>query len=115
MAMSSDSLVTCSTAGSNDRVPADPSTPLAVPTGGVIRVSLPAGWRFLYWEGSDHSADAEGTNVTPGGETPDRPSSIDVPAPVRSGDSILGVWAYVIRKDERVVAQIGGSVLVRLP
>jgi hypothetical protein len=108
----SSSVLTCSTSGSTDVIPVDPVSPLQVSGNDVIRLTLPPGWNFLYWEGSDHPLAGEGANVTPGGATPARPTFIDIPSPTRLGSSIAIVAAWVISADGRVVASIEGSVLV---
>jgi hypothetical protein len=113
MTMGSDTAMTCSMAGSNDREHRDPATPLAVTAGGTLRVWLPEGWRFLWWEGWDRAG--EGVNVILGGETLDRPGWIDIPVPSRTGASYVGIEAWAIRSDGRVVAQVMGSVLVVVP
>jgi hypothetical protein len=113
--MGSSGVLTCSTSRTDDTVPSDPILPLIVATGGSVRFALPEGWRFLHWEGWDRPSADDGANVLLGSDTSDAPASIDVPAPSRSGDSILGLDAWVISADERTVAGISGSVLVRLP
>jgi hypothetical protein len=115
MTMGSSSVITCSSVRSDDLVSSDPTVPIVVGIGGTVRLSLPVGWRFLHWEGWDRPAVGDDANVLLGADTPDRPSSIDVPARSRSGDSILGVAAWVISADERTIASISGTVLVRQP
>jgi hypothetical protein len=67
---------------------------------------------IVYWEGADRPVVGEGANVWPGTETPDRPGRIDVPVPLRAGDSIAGYLMWVVRADERVVGRI--EILVRV-
>ncbi len=108
----STSVVTCSTTGASDAIPVDPTNPLHLVAGEMIHVALSPGWHFLYWDSWNRPAGVEGANVTPGGRTPDRPISIDVPAPNRTGSSILGVVAWTISSDGRTVSGIEGTVLV---
>jgi hypothetical protein len=116
MVMGSSTVSTCSTTGTDDRADADPTDALLVPgDGGALTVSLADGWQFLWWEGFDTDADGEGANVRLGRETPERPLSIEIALPVRTGDSVLGVSAWAIRADGRAVAQIGGEALIRVP
>lgn len=113
--MESSTVVTCSTTGSWDAGPMDTASWLSAEPGASVRFVLADGWRFLYWEGWDRPADGDGVNILPGAETPEGPSSIDVPVPSRTGDSILGVEAWVISADERTIASISGAVLLRRP
>jgi len=115
MVMGSSTVSTCNTTGADDREDADPTEPLLVPSAGVLTVSLADGWRFLWWEGFDTDADGEGANVRLGSETPERPQAIEIAAPIRTGDSVLGVSAWAIRADGRAVAQVGGEALIRVP
>ena len=108
-------ILTCSTTGIDDRAEADPTAALLVRGGGNLVVALPDGWRFLWWEGFDSDADADGSNVWPGRKTPERPQSIEIALPSRKGDSFLGVSAWAIRTDRRAVAQISGEALIRVP
>ena len=103
---------TCSTSATSDAIPVDPTDALHVVTGDLVHVALPTGWHFLYWEGWDRAPGLEGANLTPGGRTPDQPTSIDVAIPSRTGASIIGINAWVLSSDGRVVANIEGAVLL---
>lgn len=60
----------------------------------------------MHWQGFDRPALGEGGNVSTGADTPERPRQVDVPVPVRSGDSIAGYTLWVISADGRVVGQL---------
>jgi len=102
----SSTLVTCTMSSASDVVSSEPPAGIAAAPGDLLSLSLPAGWRFLHWEGFDRPAAGEGGNVWPGVETPDRPGRIEVPVPARNGDSIAGYTLWVIRDDGRVVGQV---------
>ena len=102
----SSTLVTCTMSSASDVVSSEPPAGIAAAPGDLLSLSLPAGWRFLRWDGFDRPAAGEGGNVWPGVETPDRPGRIEVPVPARNGDSIAGYTLWVIRDDGRVVGQV---------
>jgi hypothetical protein len=99
-------LVTCTMTSASDTISSEPPNGLSAHAGDVLRLSLPAGWQLLHWEGSDRPAVGEGANVWPGADTPQRPRQIDVPVPVRDGESIVGYTLWVISADGRVVGQL---------
>jgi hypothetical protein len=102
----SSTLETCTMSSASDVVSSEPPAGIAAAPGELLSLSLPAGWRFLHWEGFDRPADGEGGNVWPGVDTPDRPGRIEVPVPARSGVSIAGYTFWVISDDGRVVGQV---------
>ena len=108
----SSTITTCSTTGSNDAVPTDPRHGLKVNPGDVLHLALPPGWHFLRWEGYDHPIVGEGANVWPPTDTPGNPDAIDVPVPIRSGDSIAGYTLWLATADERAVGAL--DILVRV-
>ena len=77
-----------------------------------MTLALPTGWRFLRWEGFDRPAEGEGANVWPAVDTPERPSRIEVPVPIRPGESVAGFHLHIVRGDGRVVGWI--DILVRV-
>jgi hypothetical protein len=99
-------LVTCSTTSAFETVSSEPPPGLSAQAGDVLRLSLPLGWQLLHWQGFDHPAVGDGGNIWNGADTPERPRQIDVPVPVRSGDSIAGYTLWVISVDGRVVGQL---------
>ena len=108
----SSSVMTCS---SSDSVPLASGTavvPLRVAPGDVIRLALPPGWRFLYWQGWNIPG-ASAANTTPEGETPDHPASITLPVPGNAGSWVVGLSIWAISDDWRAVAGIEGTVLVQ--
>jgi hypothetical protein len=108
-------LVTCSMTMASDTVGGgEPPDGLSAHAGDLLRLSLPAGWQMLHWEGFDRPAAGEGGNIWPGADTPDRPGQIDVPVPIRSGDSLAGYTLWVISVDGRVVGQLEVSVRVTI-
>ena len=110
----SSTLVTCTMSSASDVVSSEPPAGIAAAPGDLLSLSLPAGWRFLHWEGFDRPAAGEGGNVWPGVDTPDRPARIEVPVPARKGDSIAGYTLWVIRDDGRVVGQVDIVVQVTI-
>ena len=110
----SSSVITCSTVGSFDGAAVEPRQGLVAHPGDVITLRLPVGWQFLHWEGSDRPAAGEGANVWPGAATPERPGSIQVPAPVRPGDSIAAYSLWVIGAEDRAVTNLEILILVRV-
>jgi hypothetical protein len=102
----SSTLVTCTMSSASDVVSSEPPAGITAAPGDLLSLALPAGWRFLHWEGFDRPAAGEGGNVWPGVETPDRPAQIEVPVPARNGDSIAGYTLWVISDDGRVVGQV---------
>jgi hypothetical protein len=105
---------TCSTASASDTVSSEPPTGVSAHTGDALTLALPPGWVIVYWEGFDRPAVGEGGNVWPGRETPNRPGRIDVPVPLRTGDSIAGYLLWVVSADERVVGRIEITVRVTI-
>ncbi|MEA2576663.1 MAG: hypothetical protein QOD78_251 [Chloroflexota bacterium] len=110
----SSSVVTCSTVGSDDVAAVDPRQGLVAHPGDVITLSLPAGWRFLHWEGSDRPAAGEGANVWLGAATPARPDRIEVPVPIRPGDSIAAYTLWVIGAEDRAIGNLEILIRVRI-
>lgn len=107
-------LVTCSTTMASDTVGSEPPDGLSAHPGDSLRLSLPAGWQMLHWEGFDRPEAGDGGNIWPGVETPERPGQVDVPVPFRSGDSIASYTLWVISADGRVVGQLEVSVRVTI-
>lgn len=107
-------LVTCSTTSASDTISSDPPPGVSAHAGDVLRLSLPLGWHLLHWSGFDRPAVGDGGNVWTGADTPERPRQIDVPVPLRSGDSIAGYTLWVISADGRVVGQLEISVMVTI-
>ena len=110
----SSSVITCSTVGSDDGAAVEPRQGLVAHAGDVITLTLPAGWRFLHWEGADRPAVGEGANVWPGAATPARPDRIQVPVPARPGDSIAAYTLWVIGAEDRAIGNLEILVLVRV-
>jgi hypothetical protein len=108
----STTTVTCTTTGSADAVPSDPAEGVSAGPGDLLTLAVPSGWRFLHWQGSDRPVVGEGANVWPPTDTPERPRQIEVPVPVRSGDSIAAYDLWIISDDGRVIGQM--AVLVRV-
>ena len=107
-------LVTCSTTSAFETLSSEPPLALMAHAGDSLRISLPAGWHLLHWSGFDHPAVGDGGNIWTGAETPERPRQIDVPVPVRSGDSIASYTLWVISADGRVVGQLEISAVVTI-
>ena len=105
---------TCSTASSSDTVSSEPAAGVSARPGDALTLALPPGWVIVYWEGFDRPVAGEGGNVWPGRETPNRPGRIDVPVPLRTGDSIAGYLLWVVSADERVVGRIEITVRVTI-
>jgi hypothetical protein len=110
--MGSSSVVTCSTAGSDDRVVPEPKAPVLAKPGDILVFTLSPGWRILAWQGSERPKGEEGTNIIPSPATPDQPTSIEVPV-ASSGDSIIAVDAWCLRSDGRAVSAISAFAWVR--
>lgn len=108
----SSSITTCSTSDSVPVASGSPVVPLRVAAGDVIRLALPPGWRFLYWQGWNIPG-ASVANTTPEGATPDRPVSITVPVPGNAGSWVVGLSIWAVSDDWRAVAGIEGTVLVQ--
>lgn len=107
------SLATCSTIGVDDGIPADPTKAFAVRPDDVLRLSLPAPWRFLRWSGSISEVGAdEGSVIWTPLETADRPTSVAVVAVGPPGESIATFHLDVMTLDGRVVGDV--DVRVRL-
>jgi hypothetical protein len=56
----------------------------------------------------------EGIDVWPPIDLPSGPRSIDIPAPGRSGRSIIGLMVVLVSDDERAVVDLELRVLVRV-
>lgn len=63
-------------------------------------------------KGSDRNASGEGANVWPAVDTPERPARIEVPVPLRTGDSIAAYTMWPVSADSRIVGQL--DILVRV-
>jgi len=107
-------LVTCSTTSAFETVSSEPPLGLMAHADDSLRLSLPAGWQLLHWEGFDRPTLGEAGNVWTRADTPERPRQIDVPVPGRPGDSIAGYTLWVISADARVVGQLEISVVVTI-
>ena len=103
---------TCSTSASSDAAPEDPTAGMVAQPGDLMTLTVSSGWRILRWEGYDHSAKGEGANVWPPVVTPEGPAQIQVPVPLRSGDSIAGYTLSLVSADGRAVG--GLDILVRV-
>jgi hypothetical protein len=108
----SSTLMTCTTTSVTDAISSEPTEGLLAHPGDRMIMSLPAGWHFLRWEGSDRPVVGEGANVLQPTDTPDRPSQIEVPVPIRTGDSIVGLSTWVVGADGRIVGELGFQVAV---
>jgi hypothetical protein len=108
-------LATCTTTAATDSVEPEPTAGLAAQPGDKLTLSLQSGWQVLHWSGSDHPAAGEGANVWPDRNTPERPTQIRVPVPIRPGESIASYHLDVIRADDRVVGSLEVAVRVTLP
>lgn len=106
--------VTCSTTGVDELDPAPPDEPLLARPGDTLRFTVPEGWRFARWEGSDAPLVGEGGNVWGPTDLPNRPRSIELPVPLRPNDSIVGLTVVLVSDDERVVIELSLWVLVHL-
>jgi hypothetical protein len=103
-------LATCSTVATFDAALPDPETGLMAHEGDHLTLALPPGWQFLRVEGFDHPAVGEGGNIWPPIDTPQRPTTIEVPVPFGPGASIAGYTLTIVSADGRVV----GTVDIRL-
>jgi hypothetical protein len=108
----SATVMTCSTVGTFDAVPPDPTQALAATPGDTLTLTLPAGWQFLRWEGSDRPADGDEAIVHASVDTPGRPSRIVAPVPARAGRSVATFDLWIIGDANRVVAQQAVAVLI---
>jgi hypothetical protein len=111
--MGSSVVTTCSTAGSDDRVPPEPKAPLLARPGDVLVFTIARGWRILAWGSSDRPRKGEGINVIPMTVRPEQPTSIEAPIQ-RRGDSIVGVDAWAVGAGGRAIAHVSAVVWVRL-
>jgi hypothetical protein len=102
----SASLATCSTVATFDAALPDPETGLMAHEGDRLTLALPPGWQFLRWEGFDHPAVGDGGNVWSPIDTPQRPTTIEVPVPFRPGASIAGYTLTITSDDGRVVGRL---------
>ena len=107
-------LETCSTSSAFDTVSSEPLPGLSAHAGDVLRLSLPPGWHLLHWSGFDRPAAGDGGNVWTGADTSERPRQIDLPVPVRSGDSIASYTLWVVSADGRVVGRLEISFAVTI-
>lgn len=96
--------LTCTTTGTQDVVPSDPTGIISAANGDRLKLALPTGWAFLRVEG----------NVMTPIDTPDRPSLIEVPVSAPMGESIVRLNLWLVRDDGRVVGQMEISVRVRV-
>jgi len=110
----SHSTITCSTVGTSDAVPPQPDEPLLAQQGETLRFTVPTGWRYVHWEGSDAPVIGEGTNFWSPTDVPDRPRTLELPVPHRAGDSIVSLSVVLVGHDERVVLGLALQVLVRV-
>jgi hypothetical protein len=110
--MGSSSVVTCSTAGNDDRPVPDPKAPIPGKRRDVLVFTVSPGWRILAWQASDHPRNEEGANIIPSTAMPEQPTSIEVPVS-RSGDSIVAVDVWCLRSDGRAVASVSAFAWVR--
>jgi hypothetical protein len=110
----SSTFTTCSTVAMADAAPADPAVGVAAHLGDVMTLTPSVGWRILRWEGSDRNASGEGANIWAAVDTPERPARIEVPVPVRTGDSIAGYTLWLVSADSRIVGQLDILVRVRV-
>jgi len=106
--------MTCSTTGVSDAVPGQPDVALLARPEDTLRFTVPAGWRFVRWQGHDTPLGGEGANVWQPVDLPDRPRSIELPVPSRPDDSIVGLTVVLITDDERTVIDLALEVLVRV-
>ena len=105
-------MTTCSTTAVADGVPGDPVGEVLANSGDQMTLTLPAGWSFLRWEGSDHPAAGDGGNVWLPVDVAGAPSHIDVPVPLRTGASVANYSLWVVGFDGRVVGQLAISVAI---
>lgn len=105
-------ITTCSTTAVADGLQGDPVGEVMANSGDQMTLTLPAGWGFLRWEGSDHSAVGEGANVWLPVDIDGAPSHIDVPVPLRTGASVANYTLWVVGSDGGVVGQLAISVAI---
>jgi hypothetical protein len=110
----SSSTTTCSTVGTEDVVPPEPKKAISIDAGSPLALTIPSGWGFLYVEESDIAVGRKGTNITPGFETPGRPTRIEVPSPAQPGDSKVAFELWLISADGRIVGHLSITGLVRV-
>jgi hypothetical protein len=96
--------LTCTTTGTQDVVPSDPTGIISAANGDRLKLALSTGWGFLRVEGSV---------MTPI-DTTDRPSLIEVPVSSPTGESIVRLNLWLVRDDGRVVGQMEISFRVRV-
>ena len=102
----SSTFTTCSTVATSDvPQPIAPPNGLAAHPGDMIALALPAGWRFLRWEGVDDTR-LDGGTIFPPTDTLERPQQIEIPAGIRPGDYLGFYSLWIISADERVVGQL---------
>jgi len=111
----SASLATCSTVATVDAALPDPETGLTTHEGDRLTLALPPGWQFLRWEGFDRPAVGDGGNVWPPIDTPQRPTTIEVPVPFRPGASIAGYTLTITTDDGRIVGTLEIRFMTSLP
>jgi len=93
----------------------DPETGLTAHEGDRLTLALPPGWQFLRWEGFDRPAVGDGGNVWPPIDTPQRPTTIEVPVPFRPGASIAGYTLTITNDDGRIVGTLEIRFMTSLP
>jgi hypothetical protein len=111
--MGSSAVTTCSTVGTDDRVPPEPKAPLLAKPGDVLVFTIAPGWRILAWESSDRPRKGEGIKVVPMTVRREQPTSIEVLLR-RPGDSIVGVDAWSVGAGGRAIAHVSAVAWVRL-
>jgi hypothetical protein len=99
----SSTLSTCTTTAATEAIQGNPARGLVAHPGDRLTLSLPSGWQFLHSTGADRPVVGDATNIWPGADIADRPSRIEVPVPVRPGDSIASYHLDIVRVDGRVV------------
>jgi Tol biopolymer transport system component len=104
---------TCTTTGTDDAIPAEPTQVIAAAPGAPLALAVPTGWGFLHIEGFDGPLAGEGANITPGFDSTLSPR-VEVPGPARAGDSKVGFDVWLISDDNRVVGQLAITVRVRV-
>ena len=108
----SSTATTCTTTGTMESSTSTPAEVIAA-QGGQLSLVLPTGWAFLRVEPVDRATTSEATTDPPL-DTPNRPVRVDVPAPTKAGDSIVGFGLWVISDDGRVVGQLDVGVRVHV-
>ena len=107
-------VATCTTTRTDDRPAPEPTTPLSARPGQSIELSVPPGWRFLSWQGSDSGVDQEGANVWPATSLPGEPSTVRLPVPDRNGLSQVLLELTLSGEDGHAIAHLGVAFLVQV-